>query len=46
MSTVEENQMCLRGTVCCFVDAKEPLDRRSRPALLLGVELLDAKLSR
>jgi hypothetical protein len=42
---VEEDQMCLGGAICCFVDSKEPLDRGSGPALLLRVELLHAKLN-
>lgn len=42
---VEEDQMGLRRAIRPFVDSKEPLDRGSGPALLLGVELLHAKLN-
>lgn len=42
---IEEDQMRLRGAICRLIDSKESFDRGSSPALLLGVELLHAKLN-
>jgi transcriptional regulator with XRE-family HTH domain len=46
MSPIEENQVRFRGTIRCFVDPKQALDRSTLTALLLRVELLHAKVRR
>jgi hypothetical protein len=46
VSPIQEDEMRLRQAIGRFVDAEEPLHRRSLSALLLRVQLLHAKLSR
>src|SRR5207248_10014134 len=46
VSPIQEDEVRLRQAIGRFVDAEEPLHRRSLSALLLRVQLLHAKLSR
>src|SRR5213078_3779592 len=46
VAPIHEDEMCSSRTISSLVHSEQSLDRRTQPALLLRVELLDSKVNR